>query len=59
MTLADKLIALDKALSTIDNLLIDAEQAADVNVYSVLYEQVNSVYIALSQEWLDKNNQEK
>lgn len=59
MTLADKLIALNKALSILDNILIDAEQTSDVKVYSALYEQVNSVYMGLSQEWLDQNNQEK
>lgn len=59
MTLADKLISLNKALSIIDNLLIDAEHPADVKVYSSLYEQVNSVYLTLSQDWLDQNNQEK
>lgn len=56
MTLADKLISLNKALATIDNLLLDAEDASDVKVYSNLYADVNSVYLALSQEWLDENN---
>lgn len=56
MTLADKLISLNKALATIDNLLLDAEHPSDVKVYSNLYAEVNSVYLALSKEWLDENN---
>lgn len=56
MTLADKLISLNKALATIDSLLLDAEDVSDVKVYSNLYAEVNAVYLALSQEWLDENN---
>lgn len=56
MTLADKLISLNKALATIDSLLLDAEHPSDVKVYSNLYAEVSSVYLALSEEWLEENN---
>ena len=56
MTLADKLASLNKALKTLDDLLLNAQTTSDVKVYSTLYEEVNSVYLALSQEWLDENN---
>lgn len=56
MTLVDKLISLNKALATIDSLLLDAEYASGVKVYSNLYAEVSAVYLALSQEWLDENN---
>lgn len=54
MTLADKIVSLNKALAIIDNLLIDAENQADVKVYSELYATVNETYIALTQEWLEQ-----
>lgn len=53
MTLADKLIALNSALATIDNLLLDCDNEVEVRMYYSLQERVDSVYTALSEEWLE------
>ena len=52
MTLADKLISLNNALSTIDALLLDCDNRVNTKVYYSLIEKV-AEYEALSGEWLE------
>ena len=54
MTLADKMIALNNALSVIDGLLIDSEEPGTIKALYKLEEQVKAVFFAMSQEWLEK-----
>ena len=54
MTLADKMIALNNALSVIDGLLMDSEEPGTIKALYKLEDQVKSVYLAMSQEWLEK-----
>lgn len=59
MRIEDKIIQLDRALATIDSLLLDSEHSADVRVFSDLYAKVNSVYIALCEERVGIVKEEK
>lgn len=56
MTLADKLISLNSSLATIDALLLDCESPVDIKIYYKLQSELQSVYQALSNEWLEQNN---
>lgn len=58
MTLVDKMIALNGALSIINSLLMDSEEPGAVKALYKLEEQVKSVYSAMSQEWLEKQEKE-
>ena len=58
MTLADKMIALNSALSVIDGLLMDSEEPGTIKALYKLEEQVKSVYLAMSQEWLEKQEKD-
>lgn len=50
MKIEERIEELNSALSTIDGLLLDAENPVEVKVYSHLYEKVNAVYISLCHE---------
>ena len=54
MTLADKMITLNNALSIIDGLLIDSEEHGTIKALYKLEEHVKAVYSAMLQEWLEK-----
>ena len=55
MNTQEKLAELNRALSIVDGLLMDAELDSDVRIYSTLHKKINNVYMAILEEYTSKD----